>query len=84
MSVSDMASSGGRLEALIALRDVLALQIDCVEKPADLAALSRQFRDTLAEIEKLGAGVKQEGSVLDEFSKRLADRRSGSARRTGS
>lgn len=75
MSLLDSASSGDRLQALMKLRDVLAQQIDVADKPADVSSLSRQFRDTLAEIDKLNAGVKQEGSVLDELSKRRSARR---------
>lgn len=75
MSLVVAARSGDRLEALLSLRDVLAQQIECAERPSDVASLARQFRDTLAEIEKLGAGVKKEGSVLDEFSKRRHARR---------
>lgn len=84
LSLRDSASSGDRLSALEVLRDVLAAQIEATDSARDVAALSKQFRETLVEIERLSSGAKQEGSVLDEFSKRLADRRANAARKSGS
>ena len=80
MSVSEAARSGSRLDALIALRDRLAAEIDACESSRDVAALSRQFTDVLTAIELVKAGVPEEkGTALDEFSKRLAERRSRTA-----
>lgn len=84
MSLIDAAGSGDRLIALQSLRDVLARQIECAERPSDVASLSKQLRETLGEIDRLGAGVSKEGSALDEFTKRLAERRSPSSRKSRS
>lgn len=73
MNLPDAAGSGDSLAALRALRDRLAAEIHECESARDVAALSRQFRDTLTEIDKLGtAEPTTEDQTLDE----LADRRS--------
>lgn len=51
-SLKELTGSG-RLEQLTALRDKLASAIDDCESKRDLAALSRQYRDVLKEIEEL-------------------------------
>jgi hypothetical protein len=61
------------LTALQALRDRLAAEIDAGPAPRDLAALSRQFAEVLAQIEKL-APPEQKGTPLDELAKRRAGR----------
>ena len=58
-----------RLERLIDLRDRLAASISTCESNRDLAALSRQYRETLKEIEEL----EGEGSLDDEISGILAE-----------
>ena len=45
-----------RLLALKELRDILAANIVACESPRDLAALSRQYRETLREIAELEGG----------------------------
>ena len=70
MSVSAAVSSGLERDALIALRDRLAKEIDACESGRDLAALSRQFVDVVT---RLGdAEEAKGGTVLDELSKRRA------------
>ena len=55
MALQDKAQAG-RLEQLIELRDVLALSIDVCESMRDLASLSRQYRETIREIESIESG----------------------------
>ena len=49
-------SDDGRLEQLTTLRDILAVSIDECESSRDLAALSRQYRETIREIESIESG----------------------------
>lgn len=67
-----------RLNGLVALRDTLARSIDSCDSMRDLAALSRQLTDVLAQIAALDAG-SGEGDELDEIAARRASRGSGSA-----
>ena len=70
MSVSSAAASGVEREALVALRDRLAEEIDACDSGRDLAALSRQFVDVVT---RLGNSEDAKGgTVLDELSKRRA------------
>ena len=69
----EAAATGSRLTALQALRDRLAVEIDTCSSARDIAALSRQFADVLAQIEKL-APPEQKGTPLDELAKRRAGR----------
>ena len=63
-------SEADRLTQLKALRDVLAAKIDTGPGARDLAGLSRQYRDTLREIEEI-QGAKD---FDDEISEILAER----------
>lgn len=68
MSLYEVSESGGRLEQLTELRNKLACAIDCCESMRDLAALSRQYRETIREIEEIeGTGTD------DEITKILAE-----------
>jgi len=75
VSVSE-AAPGGRLAALIALRDRLAVEIDSSESARDVAALSRQFTDVLSQVEELQGGVPAGApkSPLDELMARRRDK----------
>lgn len=50
------ASNLGRLEQLTTLRDILASSIDECDSMRDLASLSRQYRETIREIESIESG----------------------------
>ena len=50
------ASNLGRLEQLTTLRDILASSIDECDSMRDLASLSRQYRETIREIETIESG----------------------------
>lgn len=69
------SAPGGRLVALIALRDRLAGDIDVCESARDVAALSQRYMDVLEQIdalEKLQPAKK--GTGLDELERRRAER----------
>ena len=61
-----------RLSRLIELRDKLYSAIQKCESKRDLAALSRQYRETLREIDEIEGGPKED----DELGALLAQRRS--------
>ena len=55
-----------RLSRLEALRDTLAAAIDECESKRDLAALARQYRETLKEIEEI-KGVTNGEDEIDKI-----------------
>lgn len=69
-----------RRDRLTSLRSEIEAAIDGAETK-DLAALSREYRAILAEIE--GIPDPSEVSVVDEIAQRRNARRSGSAARSG-
>lgn len=82
MTLAPAAATGDRLVALRQLRAVLAAQIDACESARDLAALSRQFTDVLAQIAELESGAPAEKTtVLEDVADEVAARR---RRRTAS
>lgn len=72
-----------RRERLEWLRDVLVKSIDEDADSKELASLAKQLRDTLRELADLPAGVEV-GDPVDDFTKRLADRRADAAAAGGS
>jgi hypothetical protein len=79
------AASGDRVRALRSLRDVVARTIAGTDSARDVAALSRQLTDVLAQIEAAEkAEPEKKGSPLDELQNRRAARKPAASRRTGS
>ena len=76
----ESAEAGDQLAAVRDLRDLLARQIVGCDSLRDLAALSRQFTDVLAQIEAI-APSKAEVDAVDEITARRAARGAGSAAR---
>ena len=75
--MSSLLNATGRLSQLIELRDKLATAIDECESMRDLAALSRQYRETIREIEE----IEGQGMNNDEIAEILSEREaSGEAR----
>ena len=75
-NLTSIVNDGTRLEQLRELLEILADEIDQRPGARDLAQLSRQYRDTLKEIEELeGADVIGDG-ISDILSARKADRKS--------
>jgi hypothetical protein len=72
----------GRLEGLVALRDVLAAQIEGCGSARDVAALSQRLMDVLGQIESVRRlSPSAEGTALDEFTRRRAEREAAGAPR---
>ena len=73
--------AANRLDQLIALRDKLADAIDSCQSMRDLAALSRQYRETIREIEGI-EGTEPDGDEISEIlEKRAADGQPGAVRK---
>ena len=59
-----------RYDQLIALRDKLAYAIDYCESMRDLAALSRQYRETIKEIEEIEGASGNDDEIAEILSER--------------
>lgn len=72
---------GDRLAELKTLARILAERIDICESTRDLPALSRQYRETIKEIEEI-EGVKDDGDeIADLLAGRAADGKPGAIRK---
>ena len=69
-----------RLSRLIELREKLYSAIQECESKRDLAALSRQYRETLREIEEIEGGPKEDDELGALLAKRQSDGRPSSVR----
>lgn len=69
-----------RLEQLKDLLKVLAREIDKKPGARDLAQLTRQYRETLAEIEEIKETGDDDDEVQEILSKRSADGKTGAVR----
>ena len=72
-SMVDVSERGDRLAQLVALKKKLAEALDDCDSKRDLASLSRQYRETLREIEEL----EKDDDDLDEIARILANRKPG-------
>lgn len=80
MDATQREVTGSRLDRLKTLRRLIEGTIADGGIPVrDLAALSREYRAVLAEIDELSP-PKQEGDVVDEIAQRRAARRAGTAK----
>ena len=70
-SVKKAAESGDRLKALINLRDLLAERLDNSKSDRDIAALSRQFVQVTAEIDRIKGENKEKVRSLTDMRKKL-------------
>ena len=81
MPLYTVSRKGSRLEQLKKLRDTLARSIDNCESMRDMAALSRQYRETIREIEEIG-GAQNSGDEIGEIlAARQADGKPGAVRK---
>lgn len=75
-SIRAVTESGSRLEQLKSLASLLAAELDGFSaKPAEIASLARQYRETINQIAAIEAD-DDEGDAIDEIVKRRADRQS--------
>ncbi len=70
-----------RLDRLVELRDILKTAITECESKRDLASLSRQYRETIREIEEIEGGVREDDEIGQILAERGADGKSGAVRK---
>lgn len=75
-----LSEASGRLEQLVALRDTLACAIDSCESMRDLAALSRQYRETIREIEEIEGASDNSDEIADILAQRDSAGKAGAVR----
>lgn len=80
-SVAKAAETEDQRQALVALRQKLAIEIDMSESARDLGTLSARFLETLERIQVIDdkQNKNQGGGALDEFTKRREARRAPAA-----
>lgn len=69
-ALTDAARSGDKRGTLMALRDLIAAQIESCESGRDMAALSKRLMEVMAELDALGdpdAERDEFDEVLDEL-----------------
>lgn len=71
MSLRKATKEQGRYEQLLELLDILAAAIDDCDSKRDLAALSRQYRDTVKELSEMG----KDNGDLDEIAQIIEKRK---------
>lgn len=75
MSLREVTETGVELDALRALRDRLASELDSCESSRDVAALSARLVEVLKRVAEVEAKVPAAKSALDEISDRRARRK---------
>lgn len=70
-----------RLAQLKALLEVLAASIDDKPGARDLAQLSKQYRETLKEIEEMEGATKDNDEIGELLAERAADGKPGAVRK---
>ena len=80
MLLYTVSRKGTRLDQLKKLRDTLASSIDNCESMRDLAALSRQYRDTIREIEEMEGAPNDDDEVGAILAQRQQDGKPGAVR----
>lgn len=73
-------TDGTRLEQLKELLRILADEIDKRPGARDLAQLSRQYRETLKEIEEIEGAQQNDDDISEILSERAAAGKSGAVR----
>lgn len=80
LGLTEIVDNGTRLEQLKELLRILADQIDARPGARDLAQLSRQYRETLKEIEEIEGSENNDDDISEILSKRAAAGKSGAVR----
>ena len=82
--MATVARTGSRLEQLKNLAGILAKQIDLGEENKDglktLPQLSKQYRDTIKEIEEIEGADRNDDEIGEILTARTADGKSGAVR----
>lgn len=80
LGLTEIVNSGTRLEQLRELLEILADEIDQRPGARDLAQLSRQYRETLKEIEEIEGAQQNDDDISEILSERAAAGKSGAVR----
>lgn len=80
-SLVKASKTGNRLEQLVELRNKLATAIDNCESMRDLAALSRQYRETIREIEEIEGDGTENDEIKEILGFRSEHGKSGAVRK---
>ena len=83
-NMQDIVNKASRLEQLKALMAVLAKAIDEEPGARDLAQLSRQYRETLKDIEEIEGSGEADDEIGEILSERKASGKSGAVRKNRS
>ena len=83
-TMKEIVNSGSRLEQLKELLEILADEIDLRPGARDLAQLSRQYRETLKEIEEIEGAVEENDEIGNILSGRAFDGKPGAVRKSRS
>jgi len=78
--LSTAAKKGNRLEQLKTLAPILAKKIDGCDSLRDLASLSKQYRETIKEIEEIEGVDKDDDEIGELLAERAADGKSDAVR----
>lgn len=78
----EASESAGRLEQLTELREILACAIDECGSMRDLAALSKQYRDTIREIEEIEKAGGTDDEIAEILQARESDGKPGAVRKS--
>lgn len=70
----------GQLEQLKELRNKLAVAIDACDSMRDLAALSRQYRETLREIAEIEGMEEADDEIAEILQERESNGKAGAVR----
>ena len=81
-SLYKASKTGKRLDSLLELRDVLAVAIDECESMRDLAALSKQYRETLTEIDIIQGVTGDDDEISTLLQSRSDNGLAGAVRKT--
>lgn len=80
LGLTEIVNNGTRLEQLRELLEILADEIDQRPGARDLAQLSRQYRETLKEIEEIEGAQTNDDDISEILSERAAAGKSGAVR----
>ena len=75
-------TEASRLDQLRELLEILAESIDQKPGARDLASLSKQYRETVREIEELGGAGDQDDEIGEILGARCADGKPGAVRKS--
>ena len=82
--MKSVTAKGGRLEQLKALAKVLAASIDDCEDCRALPALTKQYRETIREIEEMEGAADDGDEISAILAEREQDGKAGAVRKTRS